>query len=62
MFPISKPFVCQDTTLILFGKFKGKKFEVFKDPENAGYVDWLKSTMDPIKSASLLLYLSTNNL
>lgn len=38
------PFICNDKSIVHFGKYKGKKHEVLK--EDIPYCDWILSTED----------------
>ena len=40
------PFVCNDNSLIYFGKLKGQTHSVLKEPENVNYCKWILQTED----------------
>lgn len=39
-----KPYECNDTSKIFFGKFKGQCHSVLKEEENRAYCEWILST------------------
>jgi hypothetical protein len=53
-------FICQDKTLITFGKFKGQPHSVLLEPDNRNYCKWLLSLEDFGESTKN--YLVKNNI
>lgn len=62
--PIKKvydtPYVCNDKSKILFGKFRGDTHDMLKKPENLNYVKWLYSKRTEFKYTATMDYITKN--
>ena len=55
-----KPFVCYDDTPIIFGKLKGKKHSILKQPEWVNYCEWIIRQGSDFKYQSTRTYIIEN--
>jgi hypothetical protein len=62
--PIKKvydtPYVCNDKSKILFGKFRNNTHDTFLKPENLNYVRWLYSKRTEFKYTATMDYITKN--